>query len=124
MDELNKTLYELLEHARAEGTMIEGEVSEFLAHMAERIETLTLTIGKDVGSLIHSDLIEKLGHLVENMHAQVEGSESLKSFWESMVEEIPDLIEWIHTIMEKGAEVAAEAVVESADIIEAVAEKI
>ena len=52
---------------------------------------------------------EILVKLIKRMYEQVENNEELKNFWEGMVEEIPDLIEWIQNIMEKGGEVAVKA---------------
>ena len=129
--ETREIISELLEHAHTEGVLIEKGLVSFLAHRAHRIEELTGIFRENLDHLIHSKPLMKLERLIENIVVQIESNGMLESFWEEIALEIPDLLEWIKTIIEKGegvvvqaAETAAEVAVESAEVIENIVTKL
>ena len=99
--EMRGVLRQLLTHARTEGRAIEGEVLAFILHAARRIEELAEAIGAEAKTMIHGVQKIRLDDLIKQLYRQVENDEDLKSFWERMAEELPDLIEGIETVIER-----------------------
>ena len=126
--ETHKSLTEFLSHARAGGHTLEGDVAEFIQNTAHQIVMMAEAIGKGavaVEHMLHLDQMIEVGH---RMLEQVEDNEVLQSFWEEMIEEIPDLIEWIQSFLEKSgdvivetAEAAGEVAMEASDVVAEVA---
>ena len=126
--ETHGALTEFLSHARAGGRELEGDVAGFIKKTAHHIEKLIEAIGRDAVAAEHKLHLDALKELGRRMLEQVEENEVLQSFWEEMVEEIPDLIEWIQSFLEKGgdalietAQTAAEAAPEIAEAASEVA---
>jgi len=126
--ETHEALAQFLSHARAGGRELEGDVAEFIKKTAHQIGKLIEAIGRDAVAVEHKLHFDSLKELGRRMLEQVEENEVLQSFWEEMVEEIPDLIEWIQGFIEKGgdalietAQAAAEAAPEIAEAASEVA---
>ena len=126
--ETHASLTEFLSYAREGGRALEGDVAVFIQNTAHQIVNLMEAIGKGAVTaehMLHLDAMKELGH---RMLEQVEENEILQSFWEEMIEEIPDLIEWIQGFLEKSgeaivetAEAAGEVAMEASDVVAEVA---
>ena len=126
--ETHKVLKECLSHAHNKGRTVEGNVNEYICSAGNKLKRLFKSLSKDKEAAKHHVHLNKLGMLAENMYEQVEKDEELESFWEKMAEEIPDLLEWIQTLLEKAGETAAqvaeaagEVALEVADVADVVA---
>ena len=126
--ETHKVLNECLSHARSKGRTVEGDVKESIFNAAKKLTKLQKTLCKDKEAAKHHAHLNKLGMLAESMYEEVEDNKELESFWEKMAEEIPDLIEWIQTLLETAgetavqvAETAGEVALEVADVADVVA---
>ncbi|MDR3364723.1 MAG: hypothetical protein LBS91_07265 [Clostridiales Family XIII bacterium] len=105
--ELGGLLRELLAHARTEGKNIEGGLSAYLARASAELGSLVSALETDARAVAHGAPLHQLAELRARMGEQVEHSEPLKSFWERMAEEIPDMLEGVEAFLEKGEEAAA-----------------
>ena len=107
--EIQNLLKEFFGIAGEKGATIQGNVLEFIKHTAANIEALIKTAGSNVMAEAHALKLDQLGALAKRMHDQVEHNEALSSFWEDMVKEIPDFIEWTENVLKEGEEVIAGA---------------
>jgi molecular chaperone DnaK (HSP70) len=131
LKDTHEILSRFLEQAHTKGRAVEGDVISFIRLTASDIEKFVRTVGEELRAAGHALHLNRLAELAKSMFKQIEENEELESFWEEMVEEIPDLIEWIQNLLEKGgeiaadiAEVAGEVAVETADIAEIIATEV
>jgi len=126
--EAHKSLTDFLSYAREGGHTLEGDVAGFIQNTAHQIVMLAEAIGKGAVAVEHKLHLDQMIEVGHRMLEQVEDNEVLQSFWEEMIEEIPDLIEWIQGFLEKSgdvivetAEVAGEVAIEASDVVAEVA---
>jgi hypothetical protein len=114
--EIQNLLKVFFSFAGEKGATIQGDVTEFIKHTATNIENLIKTAGSSAMDETHSHKLNQLGDLAKRMHDQVEHNSTLSSFWEDMVQEIPDFIEWTETVLKEGEEVIVEVAAEVAEV--------
>ena len=109
ISEIQNLLKEFFGIAGEKGATIQGNVLEFIKHTATNIENLIKTASTNLTAEAHALKLDQLGELTKRMHDQVEHNAALSSFWEDMVKEIPDFIEWTENVLKEGEEVIAGA---------------
>ena len=124
LKETQNALSDIFKHALAKGTTVEGDVFDYIRHSASGIERFVMNAGDEIIALGHTMQIDQLTELFHRMYVMVEHNALLASFWEDMIGEIPDLIEWTENVLAKGGEAVSEAVttveeavVQSAEVI-------
>ena len=124
MENIHEILSELYRHAKTQGSAIEGEVIGFIKNSASGIEKFVISAGDEIVAAGHAMQLDQLTELFHRMHEMIDHNALLASFWEDMVQEIPDLIEWTENVLAKGGEAVSEAaatveeaVVQSAEVI-------
>jgi hypothetical protein len=122
--ETHNILSQIFEHAVAGGKAIEGDAIRFVEHSASNIESFVRVAGDEIIAAGHAAQLDHLTELFHRMYEMVEHNALLESFWEDMVQEIPDLIEWTENVLAKGGEAVAaaaetvgEVAVETAEVI-------
>ena len=122
LKDTQNVLSELYKHAKTQGSAIEGEVIGFVKNSASGIEKFVMNAGDEIVAAGHAMQLDQLTELFHRMYEMIDHNALLASFWEDMVQEIPDLIEWAENVMAKGGEAVSEAVTTAGEAVTQAAE--